>query len=283
MRTTDHTERPENSCTAAGRVVPVVLTGLMAGALAFGVAAPAHAAGDSPAPPSGTIASAATRESTPVTTSRPTSSSTSRPVAEPISRDKVIVRDDAPAAVATIEPGAEEAPSEQGEASASDAPAASATDEADGRDEASQASGGATTASPTPTASPQTAASTESPTATATLTAVPTVAPLGIAVPKLERPTRVPEAPLTPRPWKAYPVPADPSPAKPSPKSTSTVPVLARGMSMSAMAAQRGVKVAAAPAEEESAISSTVLGLFGLSLLAAGATLLVAVRARAKR
>lgn len=281
MRTTDHTERPENSCTAAGRVVPVVLTGLMAGALAFGVAAPAHAAGDSPAPPSGSIASAATRESTPVATGRPTSSSTSRPVAEPISRDKVIVRDDAPAAVATIEPGAEEAPSEQGDSGTSDAPAASATDEADGRDEASQADEQATTAPAAPT--PQTSAPTESPTATATLTAVPTVAPLGIAVPKLERPTRVPEAPLTPRPWKAYPVPADPSPAKPSPKSTSTVPVLARGMSMSAMAAQRGVKVAAAPAEEESAISSTVLGLFGLSLLAAGATLLVAVRARAKR
>ena len=61
-----------------------------------------------------------------------------------------------------------------------------------------------------------------------------------------------------------------------TPTPTTTVPILAKGM--------QGIRTQAAPAPDSGpAVGSTVLGLFALSMIAAGASLLVAIRARARR
>lgn len=190
---------------------------------------------------------------------------------EPISRDKVIVID-GPAARATVAPDADPSPTET-------------PFEAEPQPEQSATTGEATTARPTsiptPTATPSTGtATTNTATSTATSTATATQTASSTATrPAATTRAKIAEAPLRPRPWTPYPVPADTSesvaPVAFEASGAASVPVLAKGM--------KGTTAALPVANQGPVIDSTTLGLFGLSLVVAGGTLLAVIRAHARR
>lgn len=285
---------------AAWAVAPAVLAGTMSMCVSGGAAAAgdAHVGAAAPITVTRLAAPARMADDTTSRTSRPeptstgdtqrspseveTGAETTEAEREPISRDKVIVRDEAPDAIATVEPDASAtAPATTGAAtSESSAPPATSVP----------------TASATPTISP----TTTTPTAPAATTATAIPVPARPTVTVTASGTRAP-APTTTTaasgstsvaeptfmratgPFSPYPVPPDGEPTSAATHANdSTVPVLARGSS--GMPGTRGVLVAAAPTSAtEPVIGSTVLGLFGLSLVAAGATIAVAARTHARR
>lgn len=257
---------------AGGRIAPIAL---MATVLVFGAGATASASADSPASPStgGTDALV-----TPVEEG---------PEDEPISRDKVIVVDDAPAPVVPEQSGDEHDQSgdTHGEA---DTPAAAeetgasmpvpptATDATSASTRSPSATGMTTPTAPASTSAPVMSATSP---AMVTVTSASTPMPASASEAPSATRTRAAEAPLRPRPWTPYPVPAETTPARATggaaAGATSSVPALAKGI--------KGIRAAEPMTRSEPALNSTALGLFGLSLIAAGATLLAVLRTRARR